>query len=442
MKPLKRKHADVDIAEDMYTTPLITLTAPQTLAVEQFLSGSLLLCILFLLLLIRLSSPSGTKAFCHERITTTVLHRLLQQDVVFKLSVDECREREFALYKEGTPANYFTLVLEGRLNVSIGNENMVFEASAFYHFGEKCLLDSVDCDTILTEVSPYIPDFTVRPIADSLVLIVTRSCYLAAYRTSQLEMKQSDPVQLQTSLSDADTKLSLSLQANRDVFSQEWHAAKDTDLQTSMVGGGGGGLGSITRLLQTKPLQRIKVRKKQATSTTGEEQDKVPLCQQDSTSSDSHVFSEECAAKDTDLQTSMVGGRGGGLGSTQRLLTKPLQQIKIHKKSTTGEEEEKVPLCQWDSTSSDSHVFSEELQAAKDTDLQTSMVGGRGGGLGSIQRLLTKPLQQIKIHKKSTTGEEEDKVPLCQQDSTSSDSLSNTTETSILSISCHHKSSV
>ena len=57
MKPLKRKHVDVDIAEDMYTTPLITLTAPQTLAVEQFLSGSLLLCILFLLLLIRLSSP-------------------------------------------------------------------------------------------------------------------------------------------------------------------------------------------------------------------------------------------------------------------------------------------------------------------------------------------------------------------------------------------------
>ena len=284
MKPLKRKHADVDIAEDMYTTPLITLTAPQTLAVEQFLSGSLLLCILFLLLLIRLSSPSGTKAFCHERITTTVLHRLLQQDVVFKLSVDECREREFALYKEGTPANYFTLVLEGRLNVSIGNENMVFEASAFYHFGEKCLLDSVDCDTTLTELSSYIPDFTVRPITDSLVLIVTRRCYLAAYRTSQLEMKQSDPAQLQVSLSDAGTK---SLQVNRDVFSEEWHAAKDTDLKTCIVGGGGGGLDGITRLLQTKPLQRIKVRKKQVTSTTGEEQEKVPLCQQDSTSSDS-----------------------------------------------------------------------------------------------------------------------------------------------------------
>lgn len=39
LKPLKRKQVEVDVGEDMYTTPLITLSAPQILAVKQFLSG-------------------------------------------------------------------------------------------------------------------------------------------------------------------------------------------------------------------------------------------------------------------------------------------------------------------------------------------------------------------------------------------------------------------
>ena len=193
----------------------------------------------------------GTKAFGNDRITKTVLHRLLQQDIVFQLSVEECRERDFALYREGTPANYFALVLEGCLNVSIGSEGMKFEARAFYHFGEKCLLDTIEgFDTTVSDVPPYIPDFTVHPVTDSLVLIITRRCYLAAYHTSLLEKEAQPAVSLRPSQ-----------EPNGDVFTEKWQAAENNDLQVCLVGGGGG-LASITRLLQTKPLQRVRARKK------------------------------------------------------------------------------------------------------------------------------------------------------------------------------------
>lgn len=172
---------------------------------------------------------------------------------MFQLSVEECRERDFALYREGTPANYFTLVLEGCLNVSIGSEGMKFEARGFYHFGEKCLLDTIEgFDTTVSDVPPYIPDFTVHPVTDSLVLIITRRCYLAAYHTSLLE-KEAQPT--------AAVGSQAPQQLNGDVFTEKWQAAENSDLQVCLVGGGGG-LVSITRLLQTKPLQRVRARKK------------------------------------------------------------------------------------------------------------------------------------------------------------------------------------
>ena len=165
----------------------------------------------------------GTKAFGHDQITKTVLHRLLQQDIVFQLSAEECRERDFALYREGTPANYFALVLEGCLNVSIGSEGMKFEARAFYHFGEKCLLDTIEgFDTTISDVAPYVPDFTVHPVTDTLVLIITRRCYLAAYHTSLLERE----IQPHTAASPK-----ASQQPNKDVFTEKWQAAENSDLQ-------------------------------------------------------------------------------------------------------------------------------------------------------------------------------------------------------------------
>lgn len=211
---------------------------------------------------------------------------------MFQITVEESRERDFGLYNAGVPANYFTLVLEGCLSVSIGSEGMVFEARAFYHFGEKCLLDAVECSTATaTEIPTYVPDFTVRPVTDCLVLIVTRRRYLAAYHTSLLEQESQ-----QHAAAAAGRVVACPPQEiNGDVFTEKWRAAESTDLQSSLAGGEG--LSSITRLLQTKPLQRIRTHKKPSATMTEkeeeeEEMDKTvvvrPLIENPSSASSSH----------------------------------------------------------------------------------------------------------------------------------------------------------
>lgn len=189
---------------------------------------------------------------------------------MFQISVEESRERDFSLYKEGVPANYFTLVLEGCLSVSIGNEGMKFEARAFYHFGEKCLLDAIERSTAkVTEIPTYVPDFTVRPVTDCLILLVTRSRYLAAYQASLLEQES----QQHSTVAVEHLAAGPHRGVNGDVFTEKWRAAETTDLQSSLVEGGG--LSSITRLLQTKPLQRIRTCKKLSLTKEQEEEEDV-----------------------------------------------------------------------------------------------------------------------------------------------------------------------
>ena len=165
--------------------------------------------------------------FNSSHITKNVLSHLLRQDIVFKLS----RERsDFLLYQSGIPADYFTLILEGTLLVTIGEEGLQFEAHGFYTFGSKSLLEPYS-DTA------YVPDFTVSmgPV-DCLVVIVTKRRYLAALKASRFENEQN-------------------LTVSAEIFNKEWEMAETTDLEASLAGKAG--LTNITHLLRTKPLQGL-----------------------------------------------------------------------------------------------------------------------------------------------------------------------------------------
>lgn len=41
--------------------------------------------------------------------------------------------------KKGKPADYFVLILEGRVEVTVGKESLVFESGPFSHFGSYAL---------------------------------------------------------------------------------------------------------------------------------------------------------------------------------------------------------------------------------------------------------------------------------------------------------------
>ena len=180
--------------------------------------------------------------FQAPHITKSILYRLLQQDIVYELSLDDSQKTGFALYQQGVPASYFTLLLEGCLTVSIGRETLLFEARGFYFFGSQVLID-------VTESNPpsqYIPDFTVRPQTNCLVLLVTRQRYAAAHRASQFELGKGQSNQPEEERGER----------SEDMFSQEWEAAENQDLQASLSGGPG--LTNIRHLLKTKPLQDFK----------------------------------------------------------------------------------------------------------------------------------------------------------------------------------------
>ncbi|KAJ0170046.1 hypothetical protein K1T71_014652 [Dendrolimus kikuchii] len=143
--------------------------------------------------------------FRPEMISETVLRRLLKQDVIqhIKLRGDEDRnDPKKYVFQEGKPVDYFVLILEGRVEVTVGRENLVFEAGPFTYFGVQALtqnvgigetpapaslgsLQNLNMDSMLRHT--FVPDYSVRAIAELYYLTIKRSMYLAAKRATLME---------------------------------------------------------------------------------------------------------------------------------------------------------------------------------------------------------------------------------------------------------------
>ncbi|CAK1554455.1 unnamed protein product [Leptosia nina] len=143
--------------------------------------------------------------FRADMISETVLRRLLKQDVIqhIKLRGDEDKnDPKRFVYQEGKPSDYFVLILEGRVEVTVGRENLVFEAGPFTYFGVQALtqnvglaespapstlgsLQNLNMDSMLRHT--FVPDYSVKAIAELYYLTIKRSMYLAAKRATLME---------------------------------------------------------------------------------------------------------------------------------------------------------------------------------------------------------------------------------------------------------------
>uniref|UniRef100_A0A914DHN2 Cyclic nucleotide-binding domain-containing protein n=1 Tax=Acrobeloides nanus TaxID=290746 RepID=A0A914DHN2_9BILA len=88
-------------------------------------------------------------AFHSDLIAQSVLEKLVRQHVRrTEISTEELDPSDVAynpttrLYTKKTLSNKFILILEGRVNVTIGESAMTFEAGPWYCFGTE-VLDSV-----------------------------------------------------------------------------------------------------------------------------------------------------------------------------------------------------------------------------------------------------------------------------------------------------------
>ncbi|KAM9306946.1 LOW QUALITY PROTEIN: metal transporter CNNM4 [Pholidichthys leucotaenia] len=80
--------------------------------------------------------------FSPFQITEKVLLRILKHpDVIqdLKFNDNDKRSPQHFLYQKGKPVDYFVLILQGRVEVEAGNENMKFETGAFSYYGVMAL---------------------------------------------------------------------------------------------------------------------------------------------------------------------------------------------------------------------------------------------------------------------------------------------------------------
>lgn len=173
--------------------------------------------------------------FHKEHISDSILRRLLSQRIFYKVKVED-NDAQKRLYTAGQPADYFILILEGRVHVTCGKENLFFDAGPFSFFGKNALLQLQEADlnvigaytiemtsrrgsTIkainlgpqtgddpdgnlkvaiptenntvssmeMNEKNYFIPDYTVDIIATTSYLKVTRNDYITARRATLVE---------------------------------------------------------------------------------------------------------------------------------------------------------------------------------------------------------------------------------------------------------------
>ncbi|XP_041815672.1 metal transporter CNNM4 [Chelmon rostratus] len=178
--------------------------------------------------------------FSPFQITEKVLLRVLRHpDVIQELKFNDSDKRspQHFLYQRGKPVDYFVLILQGRVEVEAGNENMKFETGPFSYYGVMALSSppefrspshggnlnrsaSLSC----TERAPesgsvggsinqipgtpfqYIPDFCVRALTDLQFVKITRAQYQNGLLASKLDSTPQSPEGSHTRL---DTSVSL-----------------------------------------------------------------------------------------------------------------------------------------------------------------------------------------------------------------------------------------
>ncbi|XP_060764954.1 metal transporter CNNM4 isoform X2 [Neoarius graeffei] len=166
--------------------------------------------------------------FSPLQISDKILLRILKHpDVIQDLRFNENdkRSQQHYLYQRGKPVDYFILILQGRVEVEAGNENMKFETGPFSYYGVMALSTSsfefrspshlsglnrsasLSCtervDTLSSSGSnsqlnnastpQYVPDFNVRALSDLQYVKVNRAQYQNGLLASKLDSTPQSP---------------------------------------------------------------------------------------------------------------------------------------------------------------------------------------------------------------------------------------------------------
>lgn len=152
---------------------------------------------------------TSVDAFKADMVSETILRRLLNQDIVhhIKCKGKDRNDPSMFIITRGKPVDFFVLILEGRVEVTVGNENLVFESGPFTFFGTQALIQNVGVDVVVDTSHQimgslqslnidallrhtFIPDYTVKAVSDVIYIQINRNLYLAAKRATLMERSQ------------------------------------------------------------------------------------------------------------------------------------------------------------------------------------------------------------------------------------------------------------
>ncbi|XP_037787511.1 metal transporter CNNM4-like [Penaeus monodon] len=160
---------------------------------------------------------TSVEPFKEGQLSEIIVKKLLTQDVIHCIKLRTNKEQSKAdqhtyIYMQGKPVDYFAIILEGHVEVTIGKEGLTFESGPFTYFGISALShihsigESPSASTQLSKGSmlgsvqsldntkfSFLPDYSVRAITEVTYLKIRRSHYFAARRAYLLEQAQKEP---------------------------------------------------------------------------------------------------------------------------------------------------------------------------------------------------------------------------------------------------------
>ena len=132
-------------------------------------------------------------AFSEEIISLGILKLLINKPHVIqeiKLQDEDDMNHNY-LYKKGVVGEFFTLIIQGKVEIIIGQEELTFEGGPFTFFGAKALVSSLSTSNPnMKAVGQYIPDYSVRVVEDVMFLRIPKGMYKQAVRASLMERQQ------------------------------------------------------------------------------------------------------------------------------------------------------------------------------------------------------------------------------------------------------------
>lgn len=168
---------------------------------------------LLIFFLLNLYLKIALEPFKRDSISENILRRLLNQDIYrhIKIKTKGKNDPSMFIYQQAKPVDFFVLILEGRVEVTVGKESLIFEGGSFTHFGLQALVQSIGIDSpqnLITQSqnqvmgslqslnvdsvlrTTFIPDYSVKALSDVVYVLIKRSLFMAAKRATLMEQSK------------------------------------------------------------------------------------------------------------------------------------------------------------------------------------------------------------------------------------------------------------